>query len=232
MTVWTYWEGPIPPHIQVCLSSMKKVLGSSLTVLDPNVANELVGDHLNPNWHKLSQPALRADALRAALLALFGGWWWDADTVALRKPDQHQDATVLYTTWTRQPTRVLNGYIWFSEDSPIAAKWLEAVNDALENPANIDWTSIGEKLLTGLVLDEPTAVRVDRHLLLPVDIDSDVKHFFEDRALEPYLQLNPICFGLNHSWFMYHKPKQMALQSWRNKLLIHRLMRYALGSQS
>ena len=220
----------MPPHIHVCLGSMRRVLGSSLTVLDPDTAKEVVGDRLNPNWLKLSQPALRADALRAALLAAYGGWWWDADTVALKKPDclMVQNASVLYTTWTKSPVRVLNGYIWFAENSSIAIKWLNSVNAALEHPDSIDWTAIGEKLLTGLVLGKSTAVKVDRCMLLPVDIDSDVKHFFEYKDLNEYLVLDPVCFGLNHSWFMYHKPGHMTMESWNDGLLIHQLLKHAL----
>ena len=229
MNVWTYWEGPIPPHIQVCLDSMQKVLGQSLTILNPDTAEEAVGNNLNPNWTKLSQPALRADALRAALLSIYGGWWWDADTVALKKPDclSIEGASSLYTVWTKLPIRVLNGYIWFTENSPIAAKWLDSVNTALEHPENIDWTAIGEKLLTGLVLNEPSAIKIDRCKLLPIDIDSDVGYFFEHRNLNDYLAVDPVCFGMNHSWFMYHKPKQMALESWNEDLLIHQLLKYA-----
>lgn len=228
MKVWTYWEGPQPPHIKVCLGSMAKVLGNELSILNPDSAKELVGNNLNPNWQILSQPALKADALRAALLALYGGWWWDADTIAIRKPKLDYTASVIYATWTKDPVRVLNGYIWSTKDSTLATKWLDSVNAALEHPDRVDWTSIGEKLLTGLVLNDPTAVRVDRRLLLPVDIDSDVTHFFEDRCLQQYLSLDPICFGLNHSWFMYHKSKEMAVESWGKDLLIHKLLRHAL----
>jgi len=230
MKVWTYWEGPMPSHIAVCLGSMKMVLGQDLTVLGLDTAKEAVGDRLNPNWLKLSRPALRADALRAALLATYGGWWWDADTIALRKPDclSVENASVLYTTWTKMPVRVLNGYIWFAENSSIAVKWLNSVNAALEYPENIDWTAIGEKLLTGLILGKSTAVKVSRRMLLPIDIDSDVKHFFEHRDLRTYLSHDPVCFGLNHSWFMYHRPKQMAIESWNDDLLIHQLLKHAL----
>ncbi len=228
MKVWTYWEGPQPPHIKVCLGSMVNVLGSDLTILDPNSAVKAVGSNLNRNWRRLSQPALKADAIRAALLALYGGWWWDADTIAFRKPEFDYTSSVIYTTWTKDPVRVLNGYIWFPPNSPIAAKWLDSVNTALNKPTSVDWTSIGEKLLTGLVLNDLKAFRIDRAQVLPVDIDSNVAHFFEDRPLEPYLESNPICFGLNHSWFIYHKPNQMDVNSWNGTLLIHKLLRRAV----
>jgi hypothetical protein len=208
---------------------MVKVLGRDLVLLDQQSALEFVGDQLNPNWLKLSQPALKADAVRAALLATYGGWWWDADTIAFRNPsclnDQYPNASVLYTTWTKDPVRVLNGYIWFAENSSIAANWLDRVNIALEYPDQIDWTSIGEKLLTELVLNDPQAVRLRRSLLLPVDIDSHVQHFFEPKPLEAYLESDPVCFGLNHSWFMYHKGPLMSVEKWTNSpLLIHKLL--------
>ena len=31
-------------------------------------------------------PNMAANCIRAALLAKYGGWWWDADTVGLQSP--------------------------------------------------------------------------------------------------------------------------------------------------
>lgn len=235
--VWSYWEGSRPTHIKICLDSLFKVLGDSFTLVTPETADTFLEGCLNSNWKLLSQPALRADALRAALLAKHGGWWWDADTIAFKKPDflhdRYPEASALYASWTKLPTRVLNGYIWLPKNSSIALEWLGAVNKALDHPEEIDWLSIGEKLLTKLLVHYPKAVKLHRTFMLPIDIDSDVKLFFEKGSLKTYLDLDPMCFGLNHSWFMYHKPVEMNLpvEKWPSSpLLIHKLLQYALIS--
>lgn len=233
--MWTYWEGFKPEYIDTCLRSMQRVCGDACVIVTP----ETVGDYLSSGtlhdaYRTLPQPALRADAIRAALLATHGGWWWDADTVALRSPDIVLDtipqAEAIYTTWTKPPIRVLNGYIYVAPGSQIGRDWLAHVNATLDrDPKSVDWCSLGEKTITAMMLDNPNAYRVSRDIFLPIDIDSDVARFFEPGWSWP-LPGRTVCFGLNHSWFMYHHAKDMLLprEQWSaSPLRIHRLLHYA-----
>lgn len=235
--MWTYWEGFKPEYIDTCLRSMQRVCGDACVIVTP----ETVGDYLSSGtlhdaYRTLPQPALRADAIRAALLATHGGWWWDADTVALRSPDIVLDtipqAEAIYTTWTKPPIRVLNGYIYVAPGSQIGRDWLAHVNARLDrDPTSIDWCSLGEKTITDMVLDNPNAYRVSRDVFLPIDIDCDVELFFKEQETSEYrLPLHSVCFGLNHSWFMFHHAKDMLLPRtrwWSSPLMIHQLLNYA-----
>lgn len=232
--IWTYWEGDKPYYIDLCLRLMKLVLGGNVTVLTPETVPLCVGTSLDPNYLRLPNSALRADCIRAAVLATYGGWWWDADTVALRDPtdqlDPNEEHEILYCAWTRPPRRVLNGYIRFSRGSKVAQSWLNAVNNELSNNFDsIDWCYLGERLLTGLVPACPTSQEIDRRLVLPVDIDSDVEQFFKPHRGE-LIPPDAYCYGLNHSYFMYHHQKQMNAPPDRwTDILIHRLMAYMRG---
>jgi hypothetical protein len=227
MNVWTYWEGDKPPFIDVCLRSMQRVCHDvNFHIVTPDTINDYLLNTLNPRYLQLPQPALRADAIRAALLATYGGWWWDADTIALQSPTSLPIAPAIYMTWTNPPRRILNGYIYL--ESTVAKPWLDNVNFMLESDFDsIDWCSLGEKLLTDTIPNLPGAIEIDRSRFLPIDIDSSVADFFSSRYPSDLINDNTICFGLNYSWFMYHHRKDMLLpqDEWKNSpLLIHKLL--------
>jgi len=231
MNVWTYWEGPQPEYIQVCLASLKERMGA--TILIPETVDCQLGDALHPNYKKLPEPALRADCIRAALLAVHGGWWVDADTLAWGSVEAlHRTyataAKPMYTVWTKLPIRVLNGYIYFPPGHPLAENWLWEVNRCLtEETSLIKWCSLGEVLLTKRLFGNPTAIQFPRELVLPIDIDYSVETFFSNEDPEDYVVPGAVCYGLNHSWFMYHKPEDMMVprSAWgTSPLLIHKLL--------
>jgi len=239
MNVFTYWEREKPNYINLCLASIEKVCcegGIRFILVTPeNLCNHLPDGVLHENYRLLPQPALRADCIRAALLATHGGWWWDADTVAIRPPnllsEMYADANALYMTWSNPPRRALNGYIYFPKEHPVARAWLNKINDLLRrNPEEASWCSLGEALLTDMLNDCQDAREIDRRLFLPIDIDSSVATFFSEGDPQAYIEDDTVCFGLNHSWFMYHKPHDMELapSRWVNSpLLIHQLLQYA-----
>ena len=133
--IWSYWEGPRPQYIETCLESMKNVLGRDFCLVTPETLGDYISDNtLHPNFYELPQPALKADCVRSALLAVYGGWWFDADTIAIRHPNPlcNPLAEAIYMVWDSPPIRVLNGYIYFSSGSLKAAAWLESVNRSLE----------------------------------------------------------------------------------------------------
>ena len=232
MNVWTYWEGDRPVFIDVCLSTASRACAGKVDfhlVTPDNLKIYLPDGVLDPRYAQLPQPALRADAIRAALLATHGGWWWDADTVVFCDPLHLPAAPALYMTWTKLPRRVLNGYIYL--EKTFAEPWLDSVNKSLRDGVEtVRWCSLGEELLTNRLTRSPEAVELPRRLFLPIDIDADVKSFFLPGDFVSYLQSDTVCFGLNFSWFMYHRREEMLLgrEFWaKSPLLVHRLLDYA-----
>lgn len=232
MNVWTYWEGPKPAYISLCLQSMRRacnVPGISFEVVTPESVLKILPDKtLHKNYRILPQAALRADCIRAALLAEHGGWWWDADTIALRTPPIITSSSFFYMVWKNPPTRVLNGYIHLQKNSETAIAWLEEINQLLaEKVEAIAWCDLGEKILTDRLIGNNSAYEIHRSTYLPIDIDSNVQEFFTTNDFRKYITEHTICYGLNHSWFMYHHPKAMNMnpQEWQNSpLLIHQLL--------
>ena len=237
--IWSYWEGPTWHHIDTCIASMQSVFGSDFVLVTPKTLYDyLPEDAFHPNFSKIPQPAVKAGCIRAALLAEHGGWWMDADTIAVNHPKNlhlsYPSAKEIYTVWDKPPTRVLNGYIYFSSKSNRSSAWLEGVNRLLVKGPDLPWCAPGEGILTKLLYQASGSIQVPRKRFLPIDIDSYVVKFFGQDTTDFGALKDPdtICFGLNHSYFVYHHRKEMVLppESWsKSSLLVHRLLNWARG---
>jgi len=239
MNIWTYWEGPKPDYIDLCLRSVQQGCGSYADV--HIVTPDTLGDYIKPgtihkNYEGVKDIAIRADCIRAALLAEHGGWWWDADTIVLGDRFPTVDRMVrhfpgespLFAVWDQPPLRVLNGYIYMPPGCDEATEWLDRVNFRLKvaRECPIEWAELGEAILTPLLVKSKTAWRVERNVFLPVDIDRHVTAFFDDLNPLDWVRDGTVCFGLNHSYFMYHQEEAMR-RPWERGTLIHRLFRHA-----
>lgn len=240
MNVFSYWEGPMPWHIGVCLRSVKQACSSTcrFQLATPgNVWDLIPVSALHHDFSRLLTPAHRADCIRAALLAYHGGFYFDADTVGLRCPgellaDKAAGREMLYCVWDKEPRRVLNGYIYAAPDSSLAKRWLEAVNLQLakivDNGPHVPWTAYGEMLLTPIIESElDLTLEIPRRTFLPIDVDSNVKLFFEYGETIQHVRDDTVCFGLSNSWMLDKHPNEMALLGTRDArasdLLVHRL---------
>ena len=240
MNVWTYWQGPRFPHIDTCLTSMARVCevpGVDFHLVTPeNLFNFIPKDTVHPNFFRLGMPNFSANYLRAILLAKYGGWWLDADTIGLSSPlglvEKYPDAEMIYTCWPTPPKRILNGYIYARQNSLLAREWAKQVKHLLEHDfdaANL-WLGMGEKILSPLLHGQHSCVEIDYRTFLPINIDQEVSSFFEPGDFRSHIKKHTIGYGLNHSWMLYHKRKEMSLapQYWeQSPLLIHKLLHYA-----
>lgn len=203
--IFTYWEGPRPPYIQRCLEIMK---GIGVQILDDTC--DFVRN-LHPNWKTLSRPAQRADAVRVAAIEARGGLWIDADTIStgllsfFDKVDETVD--LMYCRWSDK--RVLNGYFYGKEHSPVMREWLKQINSLLSRQTvGLAWTSLGEGVLNPLInlRFKESCVEFSRSVFLPINIDQIPAVFFEPVSYKAFLKKDTIAIGLNHSWFCDHAP--------------------------
>lgn len=233
--VWTFWEGPRWPYIDLCLETIQRqcVGGCEARVLDLPAFDRLIGPSvLNPAWRKLEW-GIATDCIRAALLATYGGFWFDADTIALRSPAKLATLgmDVVHVTWTKKPRRVVAGYLYMRKGCDAAVKWLENINRNLA-AGNCGWTVLGEQSLGPAVAaaDPEKVLEVPRSTFLPIDIDCNVTEFFSEHNWQDHASPASVCYGLNHSWFVSRYPTSFRLE-WdkvrKSPLLIHRLLWYA-----
>lgn len=236
MRVWTYWEGPLWPHIEVCLETIAfHCRGLDYHHITPqNLDEYLPRGILYRKWRDLRSPAQRCDCIRAGLLYLYGGLYVDADTVMLQSPilAVEESKECCYLKWSALPERVLNGYIYCSLNSRVGEAWLTGVNYILSNSRRrLNWTALGEGLLTPLMRTySTTTAEVPLDTWLPIVVDTDVQTFFSPLDWEPFVQPHTVAFGLNHSWMVQRRRQIMQTppRLWaKSPYLIHRLLEHA-----
>lgn len=234
--IWTYWEGRCPPLIEACLESMRRQCGGRLTILTPdNWRDHVPPGTLVPEFSRVDLPAHRADCLRAAVLALHGGVYLDADTVCLRPPDPPcGPGDAVCSLWTNGPPRVLNGYLRIPAGHPLGPAWLDGVNRRLADGRPRGWTDLGEGVLTPLVLRPGTRSVGLQHTWLaplptwlPIDVDADPRPLARPGDWRSRVLPYTLVFGLNHSWLARNRRSTVVTprQRWReNGPLVHRLL--------
>ena len=77
--VWTYWEGPLPPFLHLCLQTWGDL---DVRVLTPGRLVRAIGFARPSAWERLAV-GQRADLVQAHVLAEYGGLWLDVDTIVL-----------------------------------------------------------------------------------------------------------------------------------------------------
>lgn len=82
--VWSYWEGPRPPWIRLCLRTMRRNI-PGIEILGPPCWAQLYdGIDVPPEILNAQRPNVKSDFIRAYLLHSIGGIWIDADAIVFR----------------------------------------------------------------------------------------------------------------------------------------------------
>ncbi|WP_127995381.1 glycosyltransferase [Piscinibacter defluvii] len=155
--VWTYWEGPCPSWIRACRRTLLHHV-PGLRLLTPETFAALrAGD---PEMGALDLSHLhvahRADAIRAWLLARFGGLWIDADCLLMRPPHELPGwlAAHDFVGHRMRSGPISNAFIAAPPGSRIAAAYWAQVRDIVARRQRVGW-NFGGDLLTAVVERDP-----------------------------------------------------------------------------
>ncbi|EJT2944479.1 hypothetical protein NVU91_000778 [Campylobacter coli] len=83
-TIWTFWEpkDKMPGYVKLCIETWKVFSDYRVVILDySNLHNFLPKDFYDESLYENFSLPKQADAIRAAVLYLYGGIWLDADTI-------------------------------------------------------------------------------------------------------------------------------------------------------
>jgi hypothetical protein len=83
LPIWTYWVGPCPPWIGLCLQSLGRH-NPEVRILDDTVWDSLYDGPVPVATIRHQAPNVQSDYLRAWLLVKYGGIWVDADGICFR----------------------------------------------------------------------------------------------------------------------------------------------------
>ena len=231
MKVFSYWEGPMPEYIKICIQTMERNCDRFTLLTPENIEQHLSYSPLNIEACKmLRKPAHRADCYRVAIIHLNGGLWLDCDTVVIsglnsfkKTVSPYRDA-FFYSKWN--DGRVLNGYFYATKNNNLLGEWLNGINKALSKKGNSQWTRFGEAILTPLIKSNRfNAVSIDRRIFLPINVDRIPWVFFEPVHWSSFVTQGTVAIGLNHSWFCDHVPTFVnSRKPWDGSGLIHQLI--------
>lgn len=86
--IWTYWEGEVPPIIQLCVRSIEKYNPEFRLVTPETLPDEAL--RVREEFIDLPKPQI-SDLLRLWLIKQYGGLWVDSDNVCLGPLTKLQD---------------------------------------------------------------------------------------------------------------------------------------------
>lgn len=232
VNVWSYWQGPMPEYIRICIETMRKHC-DNFTLLTPNNINDyLFNSPLDiDRCKRLNNPAHLADVYRVAVIFHYGGLWLDCDTIminplhAFKKIISSYNDGFFHSRWDDR--RVLNGYFYATKNSDLLGEWLTHINRLIKSSSiRNTWTQFGEKILTPLVNSgQFKTIEINRSAFLPINIDKIPWVFFEPFHWSNFVSDDTITIGLNNSWFKDHVPHFVnSLEPWKGNGLIHQLL--------
>jgi hypothetical protein len=147
--VWSYWTGPQPAAIGLCLETLRR---NSPTAVILDDAYWTSGDYAGeiPTGRILDlAPNLRSDILRAWLLYRHGGIWIDADAIVWRdlRPIGKHLRRHDFVAYRGRGMGLCSALIAARRGSPLAAAYWQAVCRRVANGGRLAELSIGPRLL-------------------------------------------------------------------------------------
>jgi hypothetical protein len=168
LTVWEYWEGPVPGYIGLCIETVRRHYPDA-HVLDRAAFDELWEadrdvpvDHLGPQH--------RADFVRAYLLRHHGGLWLDSDFVLLRPFDElaRLPPEITFAGY-RDNGEFTNNLMFSRPEDPVVRDFYARVCEHLREQRPLTWLEIGAYALTPAVEAHRDAVfELSADLVCPV----------------------------------------------------------------
>lgn len=209
LNVFTYWEQQAGDkqwdYISKCIDTIRMHCVRDCKfhhITKYNIDSYIPHGVLHPDWKNIKRLGIKSDCVRAAVLALYGGLYIDADTVMLRSPASlDTGCDFAYTKWTNPPFRAIAAYVYAKPGSKVAAQWVQNINARIAL-GQTGWCELGEGALTPALTAAPPdeVVELDRTTFMPVDVDAEVVKYIQPGSIDTYITDKTICVGLNHSW--------------------------------
>jgi hypothetical protein len=195
--VWSYWTGPQPPWIGLCLETLRRNCPTA-EVLDDTVWSTIYDGSIPPAVILRQRPNVRSDVLRSWLLTRYGGIWIDADAIVWRdlRPIAGWLRSKEFVAYRVRRRELCSALIAARAGSRIAAEYWRSIQQALTPGAVVRPYALGPALLRTIRRIGPQHCRFLRpELVHPVHWD------FRRRFTRPgrYTPRNGAwCFMLTH----------------------------------
>lgn len=195
LPVWLYWEGEYPDWIEYCHKTIY-AYANDVRLITPEIFEEWREKDISLDHLCIAH---RADFIRAFLLARFGGFWIDSDTIMMRPLQPVLDLldNFEFVTYKERGGNISNSFMGARADSIIAKTYYERVCEILRSGQPIEWLTIGSMALTEVIRNSGIPwYQIQVELIQPI-CWSDPKSFFAIRSEEEHQKL------FNHDSYCY-----------------------------
>ena len=189
--VWMYWEGEMPPYVQMCIESVKRNAGLKVVGVVRKTVCEYLPRIRTDVW-SIREAAHRADYIRGSLLREHGGIWVDADFICLRslRPLLSNLETLGLSCSGVSPGLPSIWFLASRKNGPQICSWVSAMDEVLNRNgagAEIGWNDLGSKALSQVVA-KTGYCHLERELFgwLPWQMSSDVLKPVSDAVVESF----------------------------------------------
>lgn len=198
--IFTFWEphDKIPGYISLCIKTWKKFFPDyEIKILDYKSLKDYIPEELFFNIiDKNMSLAMQADAIRVALLKLYGGLWMDTDNIIINGNLIKMMLNYELSMIGEEKYKIQYiGFIFASQNSSILESWLKKIIYNVKTYRNIlknDNKSLKKKLFRGNYLGnaiiDPILKNISNKKYLRLDSNKincfpervGVKHTFKD----------------------------------------------------
>ena len=198
--IFTFWEpkDQIPGYLKLCMQTWKKfLLDYQIVLLDYKLVEEMIGEPLfNSIICKEMPLAVQADAIRVALLYLYGGIWIDTDVIILNKKlfEKIQNYELVISREEKTKHNFI-AFIYAKKGSIIMYEWLIKIIDNVRIYKNYfinnKYTKLNKKYkkksksinyLGNYIIDPLLRKKTDNKFLF---LDIEKINVFPERILPP-----------------------------------------------
>lgn len=139
-TIWTYWQGPKSPMVEICFKSWKKHLPDwEIMILNENtIWNYINKSEVPKNYDNLDSVQRKKDVIALILLKKYGGVWMDASILVIDDSlnNWFKDMMIKYDTVIYETPQYESGIeMWFvisKSKSYFIEQWSKIFNMELE----------------------------------------------------------------------------------------------------
>lgn len=148
--IYTFWEGPMPDYIKLCMRTWKH----PYTLLTFDNLHEYTNLKVDERLTRFTRPQI-ADAIRVHVLRDQGGYWLDADTIMIS--DKLPEETILGNNEERTNSI---GYLHTEPHSEMFESWAVYQDFVIDNPKSGRHWSVMGNTFTDLYLKRHTDILI------------------------------------------------------------------------
>lgn len=148
--IFTFWEGPMPAYIKLCMATWK----FPYVVLDYKNLKDYTDLCVDNRLTRFTLPQI-ADVVRVHVLRDHGGYWLDADTILTT--DNLPDVTIFGNSTSRSNSI---GFLYAEPNSDMFTKWAKYQDNVINQPEiKYHWNLVGNAF-TDPYLKEHTEIKI------------------------------------------------------------------------